>query len=379
MSLAPPSLRSLREPAEAELLPDAVRADLLAVREREAGRDDPAPFVEVLARHGLLSAFATPAADGGYRFEPGWRAVFDALVTLGGIELSLARLFEGHVNALQLIALYGTAAQQARVLRVLGEGGLLGVWGAEGPEPVRLVEDARGGVTLSGAKRYASGAGLLHTALVPITEAETGRMHLLLLDVREKARVDLSSFDMRGMRRSISGTYTFDGVPVTPADRIGAPDDYRREPFFVGGIWRCAAAQLGAIEAIVGGLAGELGRTGRDGHPLQMARIGQAILSARTARLWIEDTAARIETGAAIGDAPAIAKAVALSAYGRLVTEEAAMTVIDLSERGLGLGSFARSHPLEALTRDLSVYIRQANPDAVLLQHGRVLAADMAR
>lgn len=374
-------------PIPAANLPESslasVCAELRLVRDREIGRDDPAPFVAVLSQSRALSRFVTPGPNGGYGYDAPWREVFDWLAALGGIDLGTARLFEGHLNALQIVALYGTPEQQARVLGVVGEGGLLGVWGAEGADPVRLSEDDTGGGVLSGAKRYASGAGLIHTALVPITEPEAGVMHLLLLDVREPARVDLSSFDMRGMRRSISGTYRFDGVHVAPSDRVGAPDDYRREPFFVGGIWRCAAAQLGAIEAITRGIAEELGRTARDGHPLQMSRIGKAIVAARTARLWVEDAAARVEEGQVAGeprkDAGVIATAVALSAYGRLVTEEAAMTVIDLCERGLGLASFAHGHPMEASSRDLSVYIRQANPDAVLLQHGRVLAADLLR
>ena len=121
-----------------------------------------------------------------------------------------------------------------------------------------------------------------------------------------------------------------------------------------------------------------LKESGRDGHPLQMARIGSAILKARTVRLWVEDAAERVETYRPIdGDGTGLSEIVALSAYGRLLTEEVAMEVIALAERALGLSAFSIGHPAEALMRDLAVYIRQANPDAVLLQHGRVLAAGL--
>lgn len=340
--------------------------------------DDPRESIAALAWSGDLLRYALPVSSGGYRYSRDWRNVLDSLVTLGAADLSIARLFEGHLNALQLIGLHGSIEQQDRVLTVVRGGGMLGVWGADGQRPVRLDESGPGRGTLSGEKRYASGAGALRMALVPLTEAD-GTMRLLLLDVDDPRRVDTSTWDMRGMRRSISGTYVFDGLPVTERDLVGAPDDYRREPYFVGGIWRCGAAQLGAIEAIVRLMTEELARGGRDGHPLQMARIGQAVIKARTARLWIEDTAGRIEGGVASKGTAKIATAVAWSAYGRLATEEAAMAVIDLAERALGLASFASGHPVEALSRDLAVYVRQANPDAVLLQHGRVLAQDLVR
>ncbi|RIX98178.1 acyl-CoA dehydrogenase [Aureimonas flava] len=297
------------------------------------------------------------------------------LSAIGGRDLSAARLLEGHLNSLQLVALYGDAGQQARVLEAVRGGGLLGVWGADALVPLRFEKGAVRPRRLEGAKRYASGAGTVGLAIVPVDE--DGALHLLLLDTGDATRVDLSSWDHRGMRATASGTYDFTGMEVGSGDVLGQPDDYRREPFFVGGIWRCAAAQLGAIEAIVAGMTRELFGSGRDAHPLQMARIGEAIREARTARLWVEDAAKQVETCAPDMQKADIDRVVAYSAYARLATEAAAMKVIDLAERAIGLGSFAIGHPVEALTRDLAVYIRQANPDAVLLGHGRVLARDL--
>ncbi len=357
---------------------EALRADLRAAL--LADPDAPArTLVAILARHGVLRRFLQPTANGGFRYAADWRDALECLAELGGIDLSLARLTEGHLNALQLVSLFGSAAQQARVSAAVSAGGMLGVWGAEGAAPVRLSPpDAAGLRRLSGAKRYASGLGFLPLALVPVDEAD-GTKALLLLDVSDPARADPSSWNHRGMRRTVSGTFHFDGMTVGPDDVIGAPDDYRREPFFVGGIWRCAAAQLGAIEAIAATIARELRSSGRDANPLQAARIGTTILKSRTARLWIEDAAARVENHRPDRDAAALSRTVALSAFARLATEEAAMAVIDLAERALGLGSFAVGHPTEALTRDLAVYIRQANPDGTLLEHGRTLAEGLLK
>ncbi|WP_312797506.1 acyl-CoA dehydrogenase family protein [Tianweitania sp.] len=339
--------------------------------------DDFRAVLPILVEHGLLQRFVSPVEQGGYRYTGDWKSVLGCLSKIGGIDLSTARLLEGHLNVLQLVALYGSAAQQNFVLETVQNGGMLGVWGADGKEPVRL--DGVEGTSawrIRGSKRYASGAGILRAALVPISQKD-GPMQLLLLPVDDPSRVDLSSWHYRGMQRTASGTYSFENLTLGPEAFVGQPDCYRREPWFVGGIWRCAAAQLGAIEAIVRIIARELNDNGRAEHPLQRARIGRAIMQARTARLWIEDAAQRVETTMPDAHTDEIAQTVALSAYSRLVTEEAAMSVIDLAERALGLGSFETSHPVERLTRDLAVYIRQANPDAVLLQHGRVLASGL--
>jgi alkylation response protein AidB-like acyl-CoA dehydrogenase len=150
---------------------------------------------------------------------------------------------------------------------------------------------------------------------------------------------------------------------------VGEPNDYRREPFFMGGIWRCAAVQLGAIERLVSGFVAELRAMDRLDHPLQSARVGEAILAARDARLQVEAAVAAVE-----GDRdPNLAASLAV--FARLRVESAGLAVIQLVERGLGLAAFGEAHPLARPIRDLSTYLRQANPDAVLLEHARKLAA----
>ncbi len=366
MSIEPGETRFLRHPLVDELTEAATGA----------ASDDPRPFLDCLRRHALPQRFVAATEEGGFAYRAPWRDVLGFLSAIGGADLSTARLFEGHLNALQLVALYGTAEQQDATLRRVLEGAFLGVWGADGAEPARIARSDDGRARLTGTKRYASGVGVLDLAVVPVRD-EAGAQQLLLLSADDPARVDISTWNHRGMRRTLSGSYDLGGLCVEEAHRLGRPGVYAREPYFVGGIWRCAAAQLGALEAIVAHVARGLHASGRDAHPIQTARIGTAILKGRTARLWVEDAAARIETMPE-GSAPEdVSRAVALSAFARLAVETAAMEIIDLAERALGLGSFAAGHPVEALTRDLSVYIRQANPDAVLAEHGRVLARDL--
>ena len=327
--------------------------------------------VAALAASGLLSAPLRQDRDGIVAYTLPASVAIAVLSRLGGADLSLARLYEGHLNALQLIVLYGSDPQREALDETARAGVLYGVWGADGCPVFSATVRANGSLALSGAKRYASGLGFVTKALVPFTAGAAG-MRMLLVDTNASERGDLSSWNMRGMTGSRSGTYDFEGVTVDGGAEVGVAGDYQREPYFVGGIWRCAAAQLGAVERLVALLVASLKASNRFDHPLQTARIGQAILSARTARLWIEDAAGRVEIAR---DAEAIDRAVSLSAYARLQTEAAGMTVVDLVERGIGLPAFAHGHPAEALSRDLAVYLRQANPDAVLLEHARVLAA----
>ncbi|MBB3950354.1 acyl-CoA dehydrogenase family protein [Aureimonas jatrophae] len=344
------------------------RIDEAAQRIASAARVEDAPEagVAVLREAGLLHLAAEETAD-GYRYELPWRLALRLLARIGGADLSLGRLLEGHLNALQLVALYADAAQKQRVLAAVRAGTLLGVWGAD-TEP-RFAVSGAGELRLTGAKRYASGLGLVGLALVPY-EDEARVSHLLLVPVDDPARQDAGAWHMSGMRASRSGTYRFEDLRVDEtAARVGRPGDYRREPFFVGGIWRCAAAQLGAVERLVEILVAELTASDRLQHPLQSARVGQAIMAARDARLNVEAAAEAVETGSLDAEL-----AVSLAALSRLRVETAGLEVMQLVERGLGLSSFHADHPAERVMRDLAVYLRQANPDALLLDQARRLS-----
>ncbi|WP_427024325.1 acyl-CoA dehydrogenase family protein [Aureimonas ureilytica] len=339
----------------------------LAAARADGHEADPTDELDALRRHGCLAAPLRPDGAGFAYHYPARRAL-PVFVALGGADLSLGRLFEGHANALQLVSLFGRADQKAIVRARVEAGALMGVWGADGRPPFTAQPTEDGTLRLAGSKRYASGLGAVSLALVPLTDAK-GRLCLFLVDVDDPDRLDFSSWHMRGMRASRSGTFRFDGMEIPAGAALGAPDDYRREPFFMGGIWRCAAVQLGAIERIVRGLVEGLRETGRLDHPLQSARVGEAILAARDARLQVEAAARAVEGG------EEAELAASLAVFARLRVESAGLAVIALAERGLGLSAFAEDHPLARPIRDLSTYLRQANPDAALLDHARRLSA----
>jgi alkylation response protein AidB-like acyl-CoA dehydrogenase len=135
-----------------------------------------------------------------------------ALRLLGRANLSVARLFEGHMNAVKLVHLHGEGVQIRSTWALVRRGGVLGVWGADAPgDPVHLRDSSRGPI-LSGAKRFASGLGILAEAVVSARDGEQTR--LCLAPCLEPGRMDTSCWNMAGMRATASGTYDFDNVDI---------------------------------------------------------------------------------------------------------------------------------------------------------------------
>lgn len=284
--------------------------------------------------------------------------LLSVLTLLGGAHLSLARLFEGHVNAFALLWSYGSPVQRQRLVHYVRDGGLLGVWNAPAPDgPLRLVDDGDR-FRLSGAKIYASGAGSIARPLLTAV-TEDGRLLMVWCDV-SLGVVDLSGWRVHGMRSTDTGTISLDGVAVGKDDLFGADQDYHRQPAFSGGAWRFVAAQLGAAGALVDLLKDGLTRSGRDSDPHQRARLAQAAMLLESGRLWTQ-AASRIaeDPGAAPLD---VAHYVGMA---RLVVEQTAMDLIALVQRSVGLRAMLDDNPIERISRDLATYVRQPVPDAI--------------
>lgn len=113
---------------------------------------------EIVARTACLALLGDPSDEASLL------ALLRSLYETGRVDLPLGRLFEGHVDALQIASRYGTEAQCAALGQAIAGGATLGVWNAElAGEPLRLE-----GLRLSGGKSFASGAGILSHALVTV-------------------------------------------------------------------------------------------------------------------------------------------------------------------------------------------------------------------
>ncbi|HIV78419.1 MAG TPA: acyl-CoA dehydrogenase [Candidatus Sphingomonas excrementigallinarum] len=291
-------------------------------------------------------------------------ALLSGLYAIGRRDLPLARLVEGHVDAVQIVRRYGSAAQVDRLGHALAQGATLGVWNAGLPGEALRLDGGR----LSGGKSYASGAGVLSHALV--TADTSAGVQLLLLDLsRVPPMIDTDWWRVIGMQRSETHQVRWDHAPVTDADRIGQPGSYAREPFFSGGTLRFVAVHAGGMAGICDLSRDHLIKTGRAEDPFQAARMAELFVLAdgaaatvrRTARLWFEDAEG--------GDEPRLSRVAAA----RLAVADIAERAIVVAREAVGLASQFHSHPLSAMLSDLAVYLRQPAPDAQRLRVGHAV------
>jgi alkylation response protein AidB-like acyl-CoA dehydrogenase len=353
-------------PGQGHALLDALKQALPRIGECAVEDDRTAAFpvatFAILHDIGLTTA-VIPEHHGGLGLgndRASTRILVRALHCLGGAHLAAARLFEGHVNAFRLLWRYGDAALHGRLRRYVRDGGLLGVWNAPAPEgPLRLLGHA-GGHVLQGRKIYASGSGTIERPLVTAID-EQGRL-LMLWPPMTHATIDLSAWNVQGMRASMTGSVTFEAAPVAAEDIVGGDNDYHRQPDFSAGAWRFLAAQLGAAAALHDLTRAHLLGAGRDADPHQRARLADAAVGIESARLWVDAAARLAETSS---DAEEGVRAVDYVGMARMAVERSALEVMALAQRSVGLSSLMATSPMERIVRDLSTYLRQPAPDAV--------------
>jgi len=311
----------------------------------------------IWARADAVDAAATfPDADIAELAASGWLTAVHALrgaeplpwlTAVGSASLTVGRLFEGHLNAIQLAARGGGGA--TTILRAEAAAGRIsGVWNAQRDGGLEAVRTA-GGYRLSGQKIHCSGAGAIRRPVV--TAKIAGDWLMMLPNMANPAVcVDLSVWRASGMRGTATGTVTFDGLAVGDEAVIGALGDYYRSPWFSGGAWRVLAVQLGGLDRIVSLHAARLHRD----DPVARARFAAAAGAHEMARLLVAEAARRAESGG--GQCDAIDAYVDLA---RGTFEGLALTVIETTRRNVGLASFIAPEPLDRCIRDLETYLRQ--------------------
>lgn len=327
-----------------------------AARREEDGTRAIGRSIDLLREAGALS-------DDGFR-QP--EVTARSLMRVASVNLSVARLWEGHVNALLLINLYGTSELKSSIRQQISQGALLGVWGADGQVPVTsklphppLPGAHLTGTHLTGTKNFTSGLGTVTHAIVTVNSGP--QVRLALVDVTNAERAEPSFWDMRGMKATASGTYDFTDLSDGAFDWIGDPGDYLKEPHFVGGVWRIAALQVGAAVGLIDRAAVELRGRGRMQAEQQKARL-MPVLTRAWAGLALVERAA----GAASNHSLLPEQIVSSSIAVRLFTEDVGLDAIRAVEQSLGLLHFTVGSDTGRLSRDLSVYLRQAARDAFL-------------
>lgn len=342
--------------AEPRLDPALLAAIRAGGEALDRGLRGPAPELDLLRAAGLLVA-PLPVACGGSGWDGAEAATVlcDALVALGGASLPIARIFEGHVNAVKLVMRHGSAVQRTAVAeRVLG-GALLGVWGADGATPV-VIEGAGDAAVLVGSKLFSSGLGDVALGIV-LARSEAG-LQMVLVAADDPARADHDAWDVAAMVGSRSGRFDCTGLPAGPAQCVGGPDAVLAEPEFHGGLWRLAACYAGAMEQLARATAALIDRRGQRESAVMQLRLGNIALEAHGALLWTRAAAAAVEGGGAA--------AVQTALFAREAVEQGALRLLAVVERIAGSTLHRRDSELGRSDRDLRFYLRQADLDGKL-------------
>ena len=305
-------------------------------------------------------AFAAAVAAGRLDLPyPGSGATWErwaALADLAGEDLSVARLGEGHADAVAILAeLDGPRPEP---------GQRWAVWAANPPGPNVTASAADGRWRLRGTKQYCSGARVCTHALVT-AEAEDGpRLFAVAVDGLEPAE---GSWPATGM----AGSDTLDvGFPAVTAEPVGPPGGYTGRPGFSHGGVGVAACWYGGARAVAQALGGAAAK--RDIGPHALAHLGAVDIGLRTVRAALRQAAAEIDADPA--DLRGEGELRALRA--RALTEAVAADVLTRTGRALGAGPLGHDQAHSRAVADLTVYLRQHHAEKDLARVGALVAEE---
>lgn len=290
------------------------------------------------------------------------------LMSIGAHDLSLGRIYEGHVNALALIEKFGTHEQKRAYFAEAVLGKLFGIWNSELPsEPLTYLSRSNG-YELKGAKVFCSGASHVHRPIVTAQGLDSSHMVILHLDDYDLVE-DYSYWQPSGMKASVSCRFEFSGCRFAKNQFLGNTFDYVQEPDFSGGSVRFSAVQLGGAEAAIRTSLHHLEAIGRTDAHEQRIRMGKLSILMETGKLWLQGAGEAMDDK---DDNPEIY--VHYANMFRTVVREICEEVLNLCGMCVGFQGMMKPHPLERIQRDLSTYLKQPGPDRALSEVGRVFS-----
>ncbi len=362
----------------------AETADFCAANASAIDRNGAFPVkeFELIAEAGLLAAPLTPALGGlglGIHADVTCELLM-LLKQIGRGNLAVGRVYEGHVNALQLIQTFGTPEQIAAYASdARDRHKIFGVWNAEAEDGVKVQPLEGGRCRLEGAKTFCSGSGFVDRPFVngPLAD-EPWQMCIVPMEAVATVS-DPSWWQPSGMRATASFKVDFSGVELDASALIGKPGDYFRQPWLTAGVIRFAAVQLGGAEALFDATRQYLRDLNRTADPYQQERLGRMAIALENGNLWLRGAAACIQTYAPLfgGDPkqttdPAAAdRLVAYANMVRTAIEQICMDVMQLCQRSVGTRGLLPPHPMERIIRDLTLYLRQPVFDTALATVGQ--------
>jgi alkylation response protein AidB-like acyl-CoA dehydrogenase len=298
---------------------------------------------------------------------------------VAGVDASTARIFDGHLNGVERVALSAPEElREAELARVAGGELVLGVWGADPApgegEPARVARNGNGSLVLRGVKTFCSGAGGVQRALVVVGEgsgsmpsaARSGR-RLAYVDARVGVRIDRGWYRASGLRASESHRVEFTDAPVLAL--LGGENELVRQPWFARDGVRTAATWAGIVDGIFSATETVLGERDPDDH--QARALGKMRVARATIDRWLEYAGIRLEDEN-VRDPAGLATEcrAAITAASRVIAGEAA--------QACGSRSLIAGGAMDRGIRDLELFLLQHRLDPQLAKLGRATLAARA-
>ena len=281
------------------------------------------------------------------------------LARLGRRDLCLARLAEGHADAVAILAEAGRAPVP---------GATYGVWASRSRGTGARIQSRHGKWRVSGRVRFCSGAGYLDRALVAAMSADGQGPLLVDVDLANpRIELDLDSWPALGMDASASLDVSFHDLVLAERSIVGPIGFYTgRCGFAFGGagvaaVWLGGAA--GGLDAAVAAL-----RPGPIDDHHRLAQLGAL-------HTQLAGTDALLVSAAETIDREPTADYSLLVATCRSAAEKASREVLDVVPRIVGPGPLCWDRRLAQHLADLQVYIRQHHAEADLAALGSAFLA----
>ena len=336
-----------------------------------------------------LHAPAVPKEYGGFGLGPYRGDVFTLWMMtkeLAKADLSVARCWEGHVNALILLDGMANDAQKARWFQgVVQRGDRWVAWSGEPQtrvpsEDVRFgteVEKVDGGFVVKGTKVFCTSAGCAHWAILLVNTAGPGgarhahvcpeNLILLACDLSDRTvTFDDSWWDPIGMRATVSYLTRFQETFIPETNLIGYPGQYLKEGWQTCFAPHYSASFLGAAEAAYKFALDYVMSQNKGGDPYVQQHVAHMAINVETGHLWLRHVARLWETSQ-------YEEAKLAGSRARHVIEHLAQETVQHAIRACGARCLNRPGPLERIYRDLSFYVRHDNDDHILAMIGKSL------
>ena len=290
-----------------------------------------------------------------------WSLLMEGLLRVGLADIPLGRLVEGHVDALRILGQAGVEPRpRARY----------GVWASRSAGTGVAASTEGDKLRLDGTIKFASGAGVIDRALVPVwLDPDT---HLLIDLAVDGLPVDRRHWHTSAMQVSQTHTVLVEEVLVSTGDVVGEPNFYLRRPGFLPGGVGVAAVWTGGLIRVLDLTVAML--TGRPVTPAQDARLGRARLHLVAALSTVRTAGQRLDElwPAALGhgSTPEVAE---ICAEARAVVAQAVVAALAEVRTLAGPAGLAFDPDLGHALDDLGLYVAQLDGDAESTRLGAAL------